>query len=170
VFASLAASRMRLGEKLVVSWVGLRGAAPIVLATFALLAGTPKADFIFNIVFFVVITSVLLQGTTIAAVARWLHADAPLAKKRRSPIEFEHTENVTAELVEFIIPFNAAVAGKAIFELRLPADSLITLICRDEKFTVATGRTILQEGDVVMALASPENVKTVQAILSKQKG
>jgi len=77
VFASLLFARMTLREKAFVSWAGLRGAVPIVLATFPLLAGVPNAQVIFDIVFFTVLASVLLQGTTIPLVARWLRVTAP---------------------------------------------------------------------------------------------
>jgi cell volume regulation protein A len=70
---------MTLREKAFVSWAGLRGAVPIVLATYPLLAGLPNAQIIFDIVFFSVLASVLLQGTTIPLVARWLHVSAPSA-------------------------------------------------------------------------------------------
>ncbi|MBO0779644.1 MAG: potassium/proton antiporter [Ktedonobacteraceae bacterium] len=72
VFISLLLARLGLGEKLFISWVGLRGAVPIVLATFPLLAGAPNASSLFDLVFFIVLASVLLQGTLIPFVARWL--------------------------------------------------------------------------------------------------
>src|SRR6266851_4514526 len=72
VILTLLPFKMSFREKLFVSWVGLRGAVPIVLATFPLLAGLPKAPFLFDLVFFVVLASVLLQGTTVPLVARWL--------------------------------------------------------------------------------------------------
>jgi len=78
VMVTLSFARFSLREKLMVSWVGLRGAVPIILATFPLLAGVPRANLMFNLVFFIVLTSVLLQGTSIPLVARWLKVDAPL--------------------------------------------------------------------------------------------
>lgn len=169
VFASLLPVRMRFQEKLLVAWVGLRGAAPIVLATFALLGSVPDADRIFNVVFFVVLTSVLIQGTSVPFVAKALGVDAPPAGKKRYPIEFEQTEGVDMELSEFLVPFNAAAAGKAIYELEFPEDCLITLVCRNERFIVASGKTVLEEGDAVLALVNERNAKQVQAILSRQR-
>lgn len=72
VYLSLCFSKISFKEKTFISWVGLRGAVPIVLATFPLTAGIEKADMIFNIVFFVVLTSVAIQGTTVALAAKWL--------------------------------------------------------------------------------------------------
>lgn len=167
VFVSLAFARMSLNEKVMISWVGRRGAAPGILSTFVLLAAPPGADLIFNIVFFVVLLSVLLQGTTIPMVAKWLKVDAPLEHKRRYPIEFEPTEGINTDLVEYMIPFNAAVAGKAIYELGLPAECLVTMICRNDQFIVAGGKTVLEEGDIVLALVNPETQKALQAIFSK---
>ena len=77
VLITLLPAKMSVREKLFVSWVGLRGAAPIVLATFPLLAGLPRASLLFDLVFFVVFASVLLQGTTIPFVAKWLGVIAP---------------------------------------------------------------------------------------------
>src|SRR5262249_7886483 len=77
VFVSLAAARLGVRDKAFVSWVGLRGAVPIVLATFPLLEGVPRADLIFDVVFFTVLASVLLQGTTIPLAARMLKVAAP---------------------------------------------------------------------------------------------
>jgi len=166
--------KFKMNEKHMVAWVGLRGAAPIILATFVLMANTPNAAAIFNIVFFVVITSVLFQGTTLPFIARLLKVDAPLLQKKHFPIEFEHTKGVDAELVELIVPYNGEVVGKPIYELSLPPDCLITLIGRNEKFIVAGGKTFLDGGDVVLALANQDNLKKLQAIFSvvkkKEKG
>ena len=73
VFLSLAFTRVSFREKLFISWVGLRGSVPIILATFPLMAGIAQADRVFNVVFFLVLTSVLIQGLSLAPVARWLH-------------------------------------------------------------------------------------------------
>jgi potassium/hydrogen antiporter len=77
VFVSLAFARMPVQEKMFISWVGLRGAVPIILATFPRLAGVPNADVIFNLVFFTVLASVLVQGTTLPLAARWLKVTVP---------------------------------------------------------------------------------------------
>jgi len=77
VFLPLAFSKIKVREKVLISWVGLRGSVPIVLATFPLMAGVPDADIIFNVVFFIVLTSVLIQGTSIPIVAKLLKLDAP---------------------------------------------------------------------------------------------
>lgn len=81
VFIALAPVKITVREKLFVSWVGLRGAVPIVLATFPLLSNVPNAAFIFDLVFFIVLASVLLQGTTVPLVARWLKVIVPPAKQ-----------------------------------------------------------------------------------------
>ena len=84
-------------------------------------------------------------------------------------MEFEQQEGMDTDLVDFIIPFNSAAAGKTIIELRLPQDSLITLVCRDEDFLVPAGSTTLEEGDVVLVLVNKENLPEIRSILLKQK-
>ena len=83
VWVSLLFFRFKTREKLFISWVGLRGAVPIVFATFPLIAGLEKSNLIFNIVFFIVIASVSLQATTLAKVAKWLHLAVPEGLKRK---------------------------------------------------------------------------------------
>lgn len=161
--------KFSMNEKHMISWVGLRGAAPIILATFVLMADTPNALTIFNIVFFVVITSVLLQGTTLSRVAKLLKVDAPLQQKRHYPIEFEQREGIDAELIELMVPYNGEAVGKPIYELNLPPDCLITLVCRNEKFVMASGKTVLEGGDVLLALVNKESLKKLQEILNKVK-
>jgi cell volume regulation protein A len=152
VFLVLLPSRMPLAEKVMVAWVGLRGAVPIVLATFPLLSGVPGADDLFNLVFFVVLTSVLLQGTSIPAVARWLGVD--IAVERR-PLPADVTAVATANAVvkEIRIPSGSTTAGKRLLDLGLPAGALVILLRRGEQVVVPDGGTVIEEGDVVVLLA-----------------
>ena len=94
VFASLAFFKSNFRSKVFLSWVGLRGGVPIVFATYPLLAGIPKAGLIFNLVFFISITSVLLQGTTLSYMARLLHLTVPLKAKKRIGLDFESTDKI----------------------------------------------------------------------------
>ena len=163
VFFGLWPGGLSAREKLFVSWVGLRGAAPIILATFPLLAGLEQADLIFNVVFFVVLTSVLLQGTTIPLVARWLAVEAPIAPRRIYPLEFTRVGGFRSELKEVPIPEGSMAVGKAIVDLGLPADFLVVLIARDNDFVVPSGGAILQGGDTLLVLADREALADVAA-------
>ena len=165
VWLCLSFSKFNWREKTLISWVGLRGAVPIILATFPLLAGIPKAELIFNIVFFIVLTSILLQGTTVSLVARWLKVDAPSKKKTDQPIQLTDKKLIQAQLEDVIVPYGSVVHGKSIIEIRLPPQFLIVLICRDEKFFVPNGATILNEGDVLWVLAGKGDLKKMYKIL-----
>lgn len=144
-------------EKLLTSWVGLRGAVPIVLSTFPLMAGVSEAETIFNLVFFVVIASVLLQGKFLPTIARWLKLDKPLPYKSRSPLEFDHTEpGIRADMVEVEVSAESDVVGKRISELRLPHGLLVALIRREGKYFVPDGGTVLQAEDDVLVLGGTE--------------
>lgn len=167
VFISLAASKLGWREKTLVSWVGIRGAVPVILATFPLMAGVPNASSLFNVVFFIVLTSALFQGWTIPVVARWLGVEAPMEKRTPSPLEFEAPKGVDTDLVDFIIPYRSAHVGRPIVELGMPDDTLITLIIRNDKFIVPSGGTTLEPGDTVMVLVNKGNVKEVSEILSE---
>ncbi|MFH1801091.1 MAG: potassium/proton antiporter [Candidatus Omnitrophota bacterium] len=153
-------------EKLMISWVGLRGAAPIVLATFPLLAKVSNSELIFDVVFFVVLVSVLIQGTSIPVVSKWLGLHAPFQRKIRYPLEFEQREGVDADLVEFFVPYGGEAAGKRLYDLNFPQDSLAVLIGRNDKFIVAKGNTVLDGGDVVLVLVSKKDLDAVKMIFS----
>ena len=124
---------------------------------------------LFNIVFFIVITSVLLQGWSLPLVARLLRVDAPFTERRRSPIEFAPGANSDTDLVDLIIPYDADVVGRSIVEIGMPRDSLIVLITRNEQFIVPSGGTVLEEGDTILALVNKENLPEVRSILSRHK-
>ena len=165
VFTTLLPARMHVKEKLFVSWVGLRGALPIILATFPLLAHVPQADAIFNIVFFIVITSALIQGTSIPPVARWLGVDEQAMERTIYPLELVPTEGLRNALEEIAIASDSAVVGKSIVKLGLPKGSLIVLINRNREFIVPSGGTTLEPGDTLLVLADKRSLATVRGIV-----
>jgi len=166
VFAILSFFKFNWREKVFVSWVGLRGAVPIVLATFPLIAGIPQADIIFNIVFFIVLTSAILQGWFLPSTAKLLKLNAPIIKTPRYPIEFNPIEGIDTELVDFIIPYNSKVAGKTLVEIGFPDDSRVVLIWRNERSIVPSGGTALEEGDALLILVNKNNINQIKEILS----
>jgi len=154
VFLSLSLSRMPLGEKLFVSWVGLRGAVPIILATFPLLAGIPEAGRIFNIVFFIVVTSALLQGTSIPFLARLLHLDKRNAHMPKPML----ISNIKDWLTEIRVTKGSVLANKRIVNLNLPQRILFILVAREEEIFVPNGGTLLREGDKVLVAAEKDDI------------
>jgi cell volume regulation protein A len=153
VFLCLMFFRLKNRKRLFISWVGLRGAVPIVLATFPLLAGVEKANMIFNIVFFISLSSVLLQGTTIPAVARWLHLLLPERVKQRTLTDLVLLESTKRELTEIIIPDGNPSVGKPIVQLEFPKTAIIVMIRRNDKFITPGGSTMLEPSDKLFILS-----------------
>jgi cell volume regulation protein A len=152
VWVALALSGFDWRDKLFISWAGLRGATPIILATFPLLAGVPPASLMFNVVFFIVLTSVLLQGALLLPVARLLGVTAPPPRKRSSLAYVMDDGIVANDVLEVIVPARAAVAGRQILDLPLPPDVLVVLIGRGDESLVPRGSTIVEAGDHVLML------------------
>ncbi len=169
VFLTLHFSKMNIREKTMISWVGLRGAVPIILATFPLLAGAPQAETIFNLVFFIVLTSVLLQGTSLPVVARLLGVDAPMPEKHKYPLEFVPTKDLKSELVEVPIPHHSIAVGQRIVDLGIPQGALIALVSRGDEFIVPNGATALEAGDTLLVLAGKDDLTATQSIFEQQK-
>jgi cell volume regulation protein A len=155
-----------LREKAFLSWVGLRGAVPIVLATFPLVARIPSANLVFNLVFFIVITSVVLQGTLIPQMARWLNVNQPTPFAERIPLEVIEGAQLNGKLREIQIPTGSPAAGKAIYELKLPLEYLIMLISRDGRYMQPNGSTVLLPGDILISLSDDEVYEIAQAMLT----
>lgn len=162
VYLSLARARMPLNEKSMVAWVGLRGAVPIVLATFPLLAGVPEAQTLFNIVFFIVLTSVLLQGTTLGLVARWLGVRQALPLRTAYPITYTPTGQGKGGMVEVDVRGGSEADGARIVDLHLPPEALVILIHRAGEFLIPKGATELQAGDSVLVLAQAGDLGDVR--------
>ena len=165
VFVSLAFSGMPPRHKVLVAWVGLRGAAPIVLATFPMLAGLPKSDLYFNLVFFIVLTSVLLQGSTIPLVAKKLKLDAPASPRKQYPLEFVPARKTSSDMVEITVPAESPVAGRQIVDLHLPKSALIVLIARNEDFIAPRGATVLRPEDSLLVLVEKDEIPALRSII-----
>ncbi len=166
VFLTLIPFRYTFREKAFVSWVGLRGAVPVVLATFPLVAGIADASSIFNLVFFIVITSVLLQGTLLPQMARWLKVDDPLPSRPRIPIEVISEQGLRGNLKEITIAPNSPSVGKAIYELKLPLEYLIILVLRGGEYIQPNGSLVLKAGDILLSLSEEEVYTKTQEILN----
>jgi cell volume regulation protein A len=165
VFISLAFfKKVGYNQKLFVSWVGLRGAVPIVFATYPLLERIDKSDIIFHIVFFIVLTSILLQGTTLHPLAKWLKLEAKLSTKKARAISL--SEDVKSELLEIEVTHDSVAAGKKIVALGLPKSSLIVLISRDKNYLTPRGDTVIEAGDKLMVMTDDEQaMKKLKACL-----
>lgn len=157
VFISLTPFKLDQRSRWFISWVGLRGAVPIVFATFPLIAGAEKANMIFNIVFFISLTSVLIQGTTLPMVAKWLKLTVPEELLPKPPLESVIFEEVKSKMTEIVIPINSLVDKKQIFEIGFPPDALISLIERENKYITPTGSTALMDSDILYILTDNED-------------
>lgn len=165
VFVTLAFTSLTLRETVMVGWVGLRGAVPIILATFPLLAGISQAGMIFNLVFFIVMMSVLLQGTSIPLVARWLRVDEPFRRSPDSSPVWDAPTALKSGLVEMTIPASSPVAGKRLLDLGLSKGTLVTLIWRKGRSFVPDGSTVLEANDVLLVFTDQASSLRLQAVL-----
>lgn len=170
VMICLFRSGFNLREKLLISWVGLRGAVPIVLAMFPLMAGISRSEGIFNLVFFVVIVSVLLQGKFLPVIANWLNLGNPLDREYRSPLEFEHTEpGIQADMIEIGVSSSSEAVGKRLLELNMPHGMLIALIRREGEYFIPDGGTALMAKDRVLVLGDKKSLSQVEHLLGPQR-
>lgn len=140
-------------EIVFVSWVGLKGAVPTVLATYPLLVGVAAGGQIFDIVFFVVISSVLLQGWTAPWLARRLGLSQPVADAPPVALEIASLHDVDGEIVEYWVQEGSRVAGRRIVDLALPEGAVIAMISRREQLVPPRGKTAILPGDHVFVVA-----------------
>ena len=165
VWASTALSRYTHRERMLLGWAGLRGAVPIVLATFALSANVSDSETIFNAVFFVVVVSVIVQGTTLERVARLLGLVSPAPAVREAPLEVGPMSQL--DLVEFPVAGDHAVTGSKVSELGLPRNALIAVIHRDFEAVPPRGSTILRAGDRLFVLVPRKNRADLEDVFSR---
>ena len=166
VFISLMFFKMKLRRRFYISWVGLRGAVPIVFATYPLLAGIDKADMMFNIVFFISVTSILIQGTTLSIVAKWLNVGIPEKAKKITEIDQLILDLPKSSMQEFVILPDFFAVNKRIVDVNFPSSAFIVTIKRDNQYIRPGGSTVIHAHDVLMVLAdTPKEYLKVQESL-----
>jgi cell volume regulation protein A len=164
VFIALIPTRLQVRDKLLLSWVGLRGAAPIILATFSLLNGIILPLPIFELVFFVVLASVLVQGTTIIPVARWLGV---YGGDSQNPSLLSQSEAIRDHMIGVTIPPDAASINKRILDLKLPEATLIVVIHRNSRVLIPQGSTTIEAGDHIVVISAKESQEQVHDLLTQ---
>jgi cell volume regulation protein A len=162
VFLTMIKTRYSAREKILIGWTGLRGAVPIILATYPMLENYEHAGYIFNLIFFVVILSVLVQGQTLTPVAKLLGLEAPYRAPTKYPLEFTRTpETETEQTREVEIMKDSRVAGSAVQDLAFPAGVTILLISRGTKFLIPKGGTIMMPGDTLLLFGEKQKLHQV---------
>lgn len=158
VFISLLPFRkVTFKDKVFISWVGLRGAVPIIFAILPFTAGIPHAGFIFNIVFFITLLSVLLQGTLLTKVAGWLDLLNPsLPKKGYSDFDVDLPEEIGSLSTEIVVNDYAVKDGNKLMEMPLPDDALVVLVKRGTNYFIPKGKTELHVGDKLLIMMNNE--------------
>lgn len=151
--------RINLSSRHFVSWVGLRGAVPIIFATYPVVAGVPGASVIFNIVFFITLVSLLVQGTTISRMARALNLSLPL-EKTGNDFGVELPENIGSDLHELTLTPDMLEKGTTLKELKLPAGRLVMLVKRGEEYLIPNGTLQLQIGDQLLIISEKNEEKS----------
>lgn len=145
--------KMHIKDKIFVSWVGLRGAVPIIFAILLLGADLPNARLMFNIVFFCTLVSLVVQGTSLAQVAKWLGlAEKPDDINPLENFDVEFSDDIKSVTSEIKITENFLNNGNHLMDLRLPEKTIVVMIKRDNKYFVPNGKTTLYVGDVMLVI------------------
>jgi cell volume regulation protein A len=163
----LAPFRYPLREVLYIGWVGLRGAVPIVLATYPVLAGAPGANRVFHIVFFIVVVNALIPGGTVAWVTRRLGLQKAEPPAPHAVLAIESRLPLEGDLMSFYIDDALVVSGVALEDLDFPEGSSVTLIVRGNRLVPPRGATTLQPGDHVYVLTQPEDQPLIQLMFGR---
>jgi potassium/hydrogen antiporter len=167
VLVSTPFQRFSRPERWFLSWAGLRGAVPIVLATFALSAGISESDTIFNTVFFVVLLSALAQGLTLEPVAKRLGLVTERRASYRPPIEVGAIGRVGAEIIEHRVEAGDAVVGRFVRDTGLPRDAIVMLIVRDGTGIPPRGSSVIEAGDTLYVLVRAGSRREIDDLLDR---
>ena len=134
-----------------ISWVGLRGAVPIIFATYPVIAGIEHAGIFFNIVFFITILSLLIQGTSVTVVAKWLGLVAK--PDRKEVFGLELPDEIKSAISEIDITSSVLSHGNKLMELHLPDHTLAVMVKRGGSYFVPKGSTVLKEKDKLLVIS-----------------
>jgi potassium/hydrogen antiporter len=156
--------RFPRNDVLYVGWVGLRGAVPIILATFPVLAGAPGAARLFNIVFFIVVLNAVLPGTTVPWMTRRLALESEEPPPPDAVLTIESFDRLDGEPLSYYVDEALPVAGMTLQELPFPEGAAVTMIVRGRELIAPKGDTRLEVGDHAYVLSKPDGVAMVQLL------
>lgn len=156
-----------LADRVVLGWAGLRGAVPVVLATFPVLAGVPQSEVFFDIIFFAVLVSTVVQGSTFEALARRLGvtARAPLAASALT--ETGTIRQLGADSIEYAVMPGDAIVGHRIRDLELPRAAIVNVIVRDAQAIPPRGSTRIEDGDRLHVLVRREQLAALRDLIER---
>ncbi len=152
-------------EHALIAWVGLKGAVPIILATFPLMFGLPEGPLIFNVVFFVVLVSATLQGWTLPALATRLGLQEDAAPAPPAFLELLALRDVNAEIIDYSVSADSTLAGRTVEALHLPDGAIVALVSRDGSLIAPRGSTQLRAGDHLFVIARTSDRGAVNRVL-----
>ncbi len=164
---STAFARYTTGERIVIGWAGLRGAVPVVLATFPVIEGIEHSREFFNIVFFAVVISTLLQGGSVEWLARRLGVTTSEPALPRPLIETGTVRGLGAEIVEYPVAPDDAIVGQLVRELGLPRDALLSVIVRGAEAHLPRGSSRIEAGDRLHVMVREEVAEDMDDLLER---
>src|SRR4051794_529775 len=167
VFISTPGFGYSVREKIVLGWAGLRGAVPVVLATFAVIEGVEHAEDFFNIAFFAVLLSTVLQGTTFEPLARVLGVTTDEAALPASLVDVGAVRRLGAEVIEFPVHEGDAIAGRRVRQSGLPREALLNVIIRGEQAILPRGASRIEVGDRLHLLVRQEAAMELRGLLER---
>jgi potassium/hydrogen antiporter len=166
-FVATALDRFTMGERVVLSWAGLRGAVPVVLATFPVIDRVEHSNEFFNVVFFAVVISTLFQGTTVEWLARKLGVTTSEPALPRPLVETGTVRRLGAEIVEYPVGPDDAIVGQLVRELGLPRDALLSVIVRGEEALLPRGSTRIEAADRLHVMVREEVAEDMDDLLER---
>jgi potassium/hydrogen antiporter len=166
-FVSTAVDRFSIADRVVLGWAGLRGAVPVVLATFPVIEGVDVSREFFNIVFFAVVISTLVQGTTFEPLARRLGVTTSEPALPRPLAETGTIRRLGAEIIEYPVAPDDAVVGHRVRELGLPRDALLSVIVRGDEAVLPRGSTRVEAGDRLHVVVRSEVAAGMDDVVSR---
>ena len=144
--------------RLFVSWVGLRGAVPIIFATYPVIAGIDGSQQLFNIVFFITLLSLVVQGMSISSFARWLHLDLP-EEKEGNEFGVELPDEIDTKLEDMTLTTEMLAGGNRLKDMNIPKGSLVMLVKRGNEFIIPNGQVELHAGDKLLFISENKDGK-----------
>lgn len=161
--------KMSIKARSYVSWVGLRGAVPIIFATYPWIRDLPHAKILFNIVFFITILSLIIQGTTVGSMARWLKLSEKTPRKRKlKNFDVEISDEIKSYMSEISIKEEFLANGSRLMDLNVPDKTLIAMVKRNDQYFIPRGNTELKVGDRILVIT--DNEKALEETYLYMKG